>query len=355
MRFRTLGDTGLTVSEIGFGTIPILSGDIPVLPDYHSPNVDTAVSIMKSAYDMGCNLFDTAAYDEYGDAEYKLGVFAASVKRDTIILSDKARRYDYDGMRAAVFSSCERLGTHPDIYFVHQADDRNADHVFSPGGALDALYQLKKEGVIRFTGIASHYYSVLERAVNDPRTDVIQMSGNVLECGMLKRMSANPAFMKKGILVNKVYAAGLLTDEFSPSELIGGILGYPVSSALIGIGTQEEAKAAMGRTHFPYDIPFEEAFGLLSRRHDLIACDRCQKCVCSYRHEIHSVLRYFNYMKLGKEEWAKEKLGMFIHKILRRCEKCSDKTCLDSCPRMLPIPDLMKMIGTELKNSSGRE
>ena len=46
MRYRALGKTGLKVSEIGFGTIPILSGNVPVLPEYFSPDTETAVAIL---------------------------------------------------------------------------------------------------------------------------------------------------------------------------------------------------------------------------------------------------------------------------------------------------------------------
>ena len=46
MRYREHGNTGLKVSEIGFGTIPILSGDVPVLPDHYDPSVDEAVEII---------------------------------------------------------------------------------------------------------------------------------------------------------------------------------------------------------------------------------------------------------------------------------------------------------------------
>lgn len=353
MRYRKLGNTGLMVSEIGFGTIPILSGEVSVLPRYHSPDLDTAVSIMKSAFEMGCNLYDTAIPGEYGDAEYKLGVFAATVPRDEIIISDKARKYSGPEMRAAVLASCENLGTNPDIYFVHQVDDRNAGMVFSAGGALDALWQLKQEGVIRYVGIASHYYSVLDRADRDPRVDILQMSGNILECGMLNRMRENPAMQEKGILLNKVYAAGLLTGDFAPAELIGGILNYPISSALIGIGTHEQAVAAMGQEYAPEDIPFETALRVLGRHHDLIPCDRCQKCVCSHRREIHSVIRYFNYRNLGKEAWAEHKLGIYLPDVLRRCRACRERSCEASCPRGLPVSDLLNMMAAELngKNS----
>ena len=344
MRYRTLGDTGISVSEIGFGTIPILSGNVPVLPDYYSPDPDTAVSVMRSAYEMGCNLYDTAIPGEYGDAEYKLGRFVSRVPRDSIIISDKARKYTGEEMRAAVLQSCDNLGTRPDIYFVHQADEKNADLVFSPDGALEALHRLKREGVIRFVGIASHYCSVLERAADDPRVDVLQASGNILECGVLNRLKESGAMRKKGFILNKVYAAGLLTQTFSPADLIGGILNYPISSALIGVGTFEQVEAAMGQTYFPWDIPFEEALGKLSRRRELIACNRCQRCECRYRHEIHSIFRCFNYARLGKEDWATHHLRMYITKISADCGRCREKSCLQTCPRMLPIPALIAKI-----------
>lgn len=91
MYYRKLGNTGLEVSEISFGTIPILQGNIPVLPAYFNLDESEALAVMTHAFQMGCNLFDTAIVPEYGDAEIKLGKFAACVGRERIIISDKAR------------------------------------------------------------------------------------------------------------------------------------------------------------------------------------------------------------------------------------------------------------------------
>ena len=218
MRYRKLGKTGLSVSELGFGTIPILSGSVPVLPEYFSPDVPTAVEIMKRAFDLGCNFFDTAVPEEYGDAEYKLGIFARDIgekyKRDKIIISDKARYYDGGEMYNAVIKSRENLGTLPDIYFVHQVDPENMERVFGKYGALDALCDLKAEGEIGFTGIASHYYDVLLRGAKDPRVDVLQGSGNIFERGMLDRIRNESVFSENGFILNKVYAAGVLIGVF---------------------------------------------------------------------------------------------------------------------------------------------
>ena len=109
MKYRRLGKTGLEVSEIGFGTIPILKGNVPVLPDYYDLEEEEALAVMEHAFRLGCNLYDTAIVPEYGDAELKLGKFAARIGRNRIVISDKTRFYDGNEMYQAVQTSCENL------------------------------------------------------------------------------------------------------------------------------------------------------------------------------------------------------------------------------------------------------
>ena len=344
MRYRELGKTGLKVSELGFGTIPILSGHVPVLPEYFSPDTDTAIAIMRKAFDHGCNFYDTAIPEEYGDAEFKLGKFAETIDRSKIVISDKARFYGGGDIYREVLRSTENLGTRPDIYFVHQVDDSNADEVFGKGGALDALYDLKREGRIGFTGIASHYYSVLRRAASDERVDVLQGSGNILERGMLDRIRDEEAFRGKGFILNKVYAAGLLIGPFSVTELIGGVLEYPFSCALLGIGTFEQEKQAFAEEYPFIHFEFEEVLDRLREKIDPIGCDRCQKCICPYGHEIHTSFRQFNYFHLGKEFWAINKLKMDLMETAKHCKSCDEKPCMKECTRKLYIPGEIERI-----------
>ncbi|MBR4543885.1 MAG: aldo/keto reductase [Lachnospiraceae bacterium] len=349
MRYRNLGFTGLKVSEIGFGTIPILSGRVPVLPQYFSPDNDTAIAIMKKAFDYGCNFYDTAIIEEYGDAETKLGLFAKTIDRNKIIISDKARFYGGGDIYREVLRSTENLGTRPDIYFVHQVDEDNADEVFSKGGALDALYDLKREGKIGFTGIASHYYDILYRGAVDKRVDVLQGSGNILERGMIDRIREEKAFKSKGFILNKVYAAGLLIGSFNVSELIGGILEYPFSCALIGAGTFEQASAAFEMEYEPVHFEFDDVINRLSEHFEPIGCDRCERCICPQGHEIHTSFRQYNYFHLGKEFWAANKLKMDLEKTAIDCRNCTDKVCMKECRRGLYIPGeierIVKLLG----------
>lgn len=342
MHYRRLGNTGLMVSEVSFGTIPVLQGSVPVLPDYYNLDEKTAIQVMEYAYSLGCNLYDTAIVPEYGDAELKVGKFAEHIGRDRIIISDKARFYDGNEMYQAVLTSCENLGTFSDIYFVHQVDAEHEQEVFQKGGALDALTELKNEGKIHFTGIASHYYDMLLRAAADMRVDVLQGSGNLLERGMLERMKMEPLFEKKGLLINKVYAAGLLPAVFPVQTLIQAVLSYPVSSALIGIGTVEQAEQAMKwdtEEKQKEVLSFEEVMCVLEKKYDAIPCDRCQRCRCLYETEIHTIFRQYQYYFLGKDYWALRKLGMGIEESAEYCRSCTEMPCISMCPKKIRIPD----------------
>lgn len=350
MRYRKLGNTGLWVSELGFGTIPILSGSVPVLPDYYNPDLNKAIDIMEYAFHLGCNFYDTAVPEEYGDAEYKLGRFADQIGRDKIIIADKARFFDGNEIYNAVIQSCENLGTKPDIYFVHQVDLKNQDRVFERYGALDALCDLKAEGKIRFSGIASHYYDVLLRGAKDDRVDILQGSGNILECGMLRRMAEERQFAGKGFILNKVYAAGLLTKFFTVDDLIGGILKYPFSCALIGLGTMEQVNAAMGKEIEPKDISFEKVLEVLQTTFEPIPCTRCQRCICQFGTEIHTAFRQYNYYYLGKNFWALKKLNMNIENAYENCFRCMEQECMSNCPMGLHIPEMIGKIKELVEN-----
>lgn len=344
MRYRNLGKTGLRVSEIGFGTIPILSGHVPVLPKFYSPDQETAVAILRKAFDYGCNFYDTAILEEYGDAEIKLGEFAKTIDRNKIIISDKARFYSGAEIYREVLRSTENLGTRPDVYFVHQVDESNADEVFGPNGALEALYDLKREGRIGYTGIASHYYNVLYRGAKDKRVDVLQGSGNIMERGMLERIAQEPAFEEKGFILNKVYAAGLLIGPFTVDELIGGVLEYPFSCALLGIGTFEQAEVAFAKEYPLIHFEYDEVLNRLRKEFEPIGCDRCEKCVCPYGHELHTTFRQFNYFHLGKEFWAINKLRMDAELTYQHCRACTDQPCMKECGRLLHIPEEIERV-----------
>lgn len=331
MIYRELGKTGMMVSQLSFGCIPILKGEISILPHYYGRTMTEALEIMEAAYALGVNLYDTAVVPEYGDAEIKLGEF---IKRHPdIIVSDKARAYSGEDMQRALETSIKNLGRSCcEIYFVHQVAPENEEETFEEGGALDALAEAKARGDILYTGIATHHYDVALRAARDPRVDVIQIPGNILERGLLDQMKDEPAFEGKGILLCKVFAAGILPDYFDVGNLIDHALSYPVSSVILGFGSVGQVMQGIDEKRRGIPYSFEKTIRQLERFYEVIPCDRCQRCSCAGGIEIASLFRYYNYYHLGHRNWARERLLNLTNRFVDPCAECTNRTCKGACP-----------------------
>lgn len=350
MKYRKLGHTGMKISEVGFGCIPILKGSVSILPNYYGLDDKEALAIMEKAFEYGCNLYDTAVVPEYGDAEIKLGKFLKEHKGE-IYISDKARAYTKWEMEKAIQTSLKNLQSdYCDIYFVHQVAPENEEMVYSQQGALQVLADYKRKGYIGAVGIATHHYKMAYRAALDERVDVIQIPGNILERGILDRVESNKAiFNKVGVIVHKAYAAGVLPDFFAPKELIKFVLNYSIDSVLIGMGSIGHVIAATNGIEGKIKISFDEVIDKLGRIYDIIPCTRCQECICPNGIEIESVFRYFNYYNLGHRRWAYNKMVNQIPILQEKCSICINHQCEKYCPQRICISSEIKKILNEFK------
>ena len=91
MKYRKLGHTGMKISEVGFGCIPILKGSVSILPNYYGLDDKEALAIMEKAFEYGCNLYDTAVVPEYGDAEREKFIFL--IKRERTLNGRWRKQY----------------------------------------------------------------------------------------------------------------------------------------------------------------------------------------------------------------------------------------------------------------------
>jgi len=131
MRYRVLGKTGLNVSIIGFGGIPIQR-----VPE------EEAQAIVNRALDLGINFFDTAR--GYTDSETKLGLALARRRKEAIIATKSMVR-TREGMAADIAKSLKNLKVdYIDLYQVHNVrDEASLEEVLGPVGALAALREAK--------------------------------------------------------------------------------------------------------------------------------------------------------------------------------------------------------------------
>jgi aryl-alcohol dehydrogenase-like predicted oxidoreductase len=151
MPTRNLGLTGFKVGIFSLGGQASLEK-----PD----NFDVAVPIVERALDLGVNYIDTSSI--YGGparwSEQYIGRIMEH-RRNEAFLATKTILRDRDGSLRMIEKSLELLKTdHIDLWQLHDVGiQANVDAIFSKGGALEALIEMKEQKVVRHLGITGHY------------------------------------------------------------------------------------------------------------------------------------------------------------------------------------------------------
>jgi len=154
MEYRQLGNSGLRVPALSFGTATFGGGN-DFFKAWGSTRVDEATRMVNLCLDAGVTLFDTANGYSRGAAEEILGK-AIHGLRDRVLVSTKAtfpmsdEVNDYGSSRLHLIKSCEdslkRLGTdHIDIYHIHGFDANTPVEE-----TLKALDNLVQSGKVRY-------------------------------------------------------------------------------------------------------------------------------------------------------------------------------------------------------------
>ncbi len=206
MRYRPLGRTGLTVSELGFGCASW----------WGKPAFDerTALGLVHEAIDLGVTLFDTGSSYSAGQAEPRLGRALKGRDRSEMVIATKAGtfhagkgRIGRDMSPAAVVASAEaslrRLGV--ETLGLLQLHGPSASELTDELQA--ALEGLKARGVARAVGLNSFDPGIIDHAVGLPVIDVVMVDVNVLrpERGPLV---ARAKAAGKGVLAGMPLAMG---------------------------------------------------------------------------------------------------------------------------------------------------
>ena len=180
MLYRSLGNTGLRVSEIGFGCA-----------SYWGKKVfdeAAAVRLIHTAIDHGVTLFDTGASYSDGNAEPRLGRALSSLQnKHDLVVATKAGSYtdergkwreDFSplGVRRTVEASLIRLGLDAiPLLHLHGPEIANITD-----DLLDTLARLREEGKIRHLSVNSFDVNVIEHVMTLPLFGVVMINYNIL-------------------------------------------------------------------------------------------------------------------------------------------------------------------------------
>ena len=235
MKKNILGSTGLEVSELCVGTLPMG-------PLQTHVSLDTGAGILLKAMENGVNFFDTAQM--YGAYPYLLK--AGKQYGKNAVIATKSTAADYKGMEDAITEAMRELDRdYIDIFLLHAA--RVDETVFEQrSGAVEALVKAKEKGYIRAMGISSHHAGAVAKAATIPEMDVVYPLINkgglgILAGGLPEMLHAIEQVRKmgKGIYAMKALAGGLFVGEML--DAIAYARAIPgIHSVSVGVVALEE-------------------------------------------------------------------------------------------------------------------
>lgn len=268
---RPLGRTGATVSLVGIG-------------GYHLGLARTdaeASRIVHMALDHGIDFLDNCWDYHEGKSELRMGQ-ALEGRRDRAFLMTKLDGRTKQKAAEQLTQSLRRLRTDRiDLVQIHEVIRlSDAQSVFAPGGAIEALLEAKQAGKVRFIGFTGHkdptIHQAMLKAADDHgfQFDTVQMPLNVLDAHYRSfEKSVLPTAVGKGmgVLGMKSLGAGKILEpkRVSAVECLHYTMNLPVSVVITGcesVGVLEQAiQAAL--TFQP--LSPQDVNALLDRTRDL--------------------------------------------------------------------------------------
>ena len=193
---RNVGSTGLSVSPVCVGCAPL--GDMPETFDYRVGE-EQARETLRAVFESPINFLDTAASYGDGESERRIGEVLKEMGGlpEDVVLATKADRDlttgDFSGgqMRRSVERSLRLLGMDKlQLVYLHDPEHESFDHMMAPGGPVEVLTDLKREGVIEHLGVAGGPIDLMIRFVE---TDLFEAAITHNRYTLVNR-SADPLF-----------------------------------------------------------------------------------------------------------------------------------------------------------------
>lgn len=326
MEYTMLGQTGLRVSRMGFGGIPIQKTDARVTR-----------ALMEELCAHGVNYIDTAR--GYTVSESYLGEALVGL-RDRFVLATKSMARTREAMEKDIETSLANLRTdHIDLYQVHNPSMAELDTVCAPGGALEALLAAKAAGKIRHIGLTAHMASVFERALTLPWVETVMFPYNIVE-------TQGEALMRRareqgvGFICMKPLAGGAIED----ATLALRFIRQSDDVSVVIPGMCDVREIAQNLAAMEDDSPLSgaelERIEAIRRELGTEFCRRCNYCQpCTAGISMSGIFVLEGYLaRYGLGDWARQRYAAMAKKA-GDCVGCG--LCETRCPYQLPIRKML--------------
>lgn len=327
MEYRILGKTGLKISHLGLGGIPIQRID-----------AEGTRTLIQQMVEKGINYIDTAR--GYTVSEEYLG-YALEGVRDKFVLATKSMSRDKASMERDIGISCKNLRTdYIDLYQVHNPSLKELEQVVAPGGALEALLEARSAGKIGHIGLTAHSLEVFEKALTYDWVETIMFPYNIVE-NQGEELIHRAAQQNVGFIVMKPLAGGAIENATLAMRYLNQC--PDVSVVIPGMADAAELEqnlAAMADTS-PLTQQELEEMDKIRRSLGTQFCRRCNYCApCTVGIPIPSVFLMQGYLtRYNLEDWARQRYATLGAKA-SDCIQCG--ACETRCPYHLPIREMLK-------------
>lgn len=325
MRTVTLGKTGISSPQNAFGALPVQRVD-----------KETAVRILRRAYEGGMTYFDTAR--AYTDSEEKMGA-AFEGMRDKITIATKTMASTPEGLFADLETSLKNLKTdYIDIYQLHQVE-----RCYRPGdgtGMYEALIEAKKQGKIRHIGITAHKIGIAEEIVESGLYETLQYPFSYLATDRDIALVRACKEADIGFIAMKGLSGGLLTN---PDACMAFMSEYDNVLPIWGVQRESELEQWLG--FFEKDAEMtDELRALIEKDRTELSGNFCRGCgycePCTVGIMIHQCARMSQMIRRSPSaQWLSESWQAEMEKI-DECIDCG--ACLERCPYELNTPELLR-------------
>lgn len=327
MEYRVLGKTGLKVSRLGFGGIPIQRID-----------AEGTKALMHRLLEAGVNYIDSAR--GYTVSEEYIGYGLEGI-RDKFILATKGRGLTKQAMQKDVETSLRNFRTdYIDLYQFHNPSLEDLETITTPGGALEALRDAKAAGTVRHIGLTAHSTQVFEKALDMDWVETIMFPYNLVENQGAELISKCQE-KNVGFICMKPLAGGAIDDA---SLALRYIVQNPAVTVVIpGMASDQELSQNLAAVGNSAPLTGEETAKIQAIRDSLGTqfCRRCNYCApCTVGISIPSVFLFQGYLnRYGLQQWGRERYATLQTKA-GACIQCG--ACEPRCPYNLPIRKMMK-------------
>jgi uncharacterized protein len=320
-----LGNTGIETPQNAFGALPIQRADM-----------DTAIRILKRAYEGGMTFFDTAR--AYSDSEEKLGK-AFEGMRDKIFIASKTMAHTPEEFWSQLNTSLNKLNTdYLDLYQFHCADI-----CYRPGdrtGMYECMLEAKEQGKIRHIGITAHKLGIAEEAVESGLYETLQFPLSYLASENEIALVYKCQEAGMGYIAMKAIAGGLITNSKAAFAFISQ---FDHVLPIWGIQKESELEEWLGYMEEAPSMT-EEMKAFIEREKKELSGDFCRGCgycmPCPVGIQINNSARMSLMLRRApSDHWLTPQVQEIMEKI-NSCLECGE--CSSKCPYELNTPELLK-------------